>query len=72
MTYNFDPERWHENEYSALEGLHKNGEITDIEFEEQRANLQRRYEEMLSVWMALIKCQNNYRGRRKKRRLNRT
>ena len=20
MTYNFDPERWHENEYSAIDG----------------------------------------------------
>ena len=48
MTYNFDPERWHENEYSALESLHKNGTITDNEFEVQRANLQKRYEEMLS------------------------
>jgi hypothetical protein len=48
MTYNFDPERWHENEYSALETLHKNGTITDSEFEEQRANLQKRYEDMLS------------------------
>ena len=48
MTYNFDPERWHENEYSALETLHKNGNITDSELEEQCANLQRRYEKMLS------------------------
>jgi len=23
MTYNFDPERWYENEYAALEALHK-------------------------------------------------
>jgi len=35
MTYNFDPERWHENEYSALETLYKNGTITDSEFKEQ-------------------------------------
>jgi hypothetical protein len=48
MTYNFDPERWHENEYSALETLHKNGTITDSEFEEKCSNLQKRYEEMLS------------------------
>jgi hypothetical protein len=48
MTYNFDPERWHENEFSALESLYRNGTITDSEFEEQRANLQKRYEEMLS------------------------
>jgi hypothetical protein len=28
MTYNFDPERWYENEYSALEVLHKKGNIS--------------------------------------------
>jgi hypothetical protein len=48
MTYNFDPERWYENEYSALEGLHKKGDITDIEFEEACSDLLQRYEEMLS------------------------
>ena len=48
MTYNFDPERWYENEYSALEILRKNGEITDIEFEQQCSKLQKRYDEILS------------------------
>jgi len=48
MTYNFDPVRWHENEYSALEILYKNGKITVSEFEQQCSKLQRRYEEMLS------------------------
>lgn len=48
MTYNFNPERWHENEYGALENLHKNGNLTDSEFEEQCANLLKRYEEMSS------------------------
>lgn len=48
MTYNFDPERWYENEYSALEVLHKKGNITDIEFEKACSDLLNRYEEMLS------------------------
>ena len=48
MTYNFDPERWYENEYSALEILHKKGDISDIEFEEARSDLLRRYDDMLS------------------------
>ena len=48
MTYNFDPERWYENEYSALEVLHKNGNITDIEFDKARSDLLQRYEEILS------------------------
>lgn len=48
MTYNFDPDRWYGNEYSALEVLHKKGRITDIEFEKERSDLLQRYEEMLS------------------------
>jgi len=48
MTYNFDPERWYENEYSALDVLHKKGKISDIEFEKARSTLLQRYEEMLS------------------------
>ena len=48
MTYNFDPDRWYENEYSALEVFHKKGRITDIEFGKERSDLLQRYEEMLS------------------------
>jgi len=48
MTYNFDPERWYEYEYSALEVLYKKGNINDIEFEEACSDLLQRYEEMLS------------------------
>ena len=48
MTYNFDPERWYENEYSALEVLYKKGEISDIELEKARSDLLNRFEEMLS------------------------
>jgi hypothetical protein len=48
MTYNFDPERWYENEYSVIEVLHKKGELSDIEFKEACSNLLNRYEEMIS------------------------
>lgn len=48
MTYNFDPDRWYENEYSALEVLYKKGDLTDVGFEKARAALLERYEEMLS------------------------
>jgi hypothetical protein len=48
MTYNFDPERWYEKEYSALETLREKGLITDIEFGEQCSKILKRYEEMLS------------------------
>jgi hypothetical protein len=48
MTYNFDSERWYENEYLALEVLHKKGNISDIGFDKERSELLQRYEEMLS------------------------
>ena len=48
MTYNFDPERWYENEFSALEDLHKKGNLNDIEFDKARSDLLQRWEEMLS------------------------
>ena len=48
MTYNFDPERWYENEYAALEVLHKKGDLSDKEFEQACTDLLDRYEEMLS------------------------
>ena len=48
MTYNFDPERWYANEYSALEILHQKGNISDMEFDKRAADLLQRYEEMVS------------------------
>ncbi|MCP4626848.1 MAG: hypothetical protein GY850_25565 [bacterium] len=48
MTYNFDPERWYENEYLALEVLYKKGIITGVEFNKERSDLLERYEKMLS------------------------
>ena len=48
MTYNFDPERWYENEYSALEFQNKKGDLTAIEFEKAFSDLLQRYDEMLS------------------------
>ena len=59
MTYNFDPERWCENEYSALEALQKKGNISDIEFEKTRSALLQRYEEMLSRLDGTFNCQND-------------
>jgi hypothetical protein len=48
MTYNFDPERWYENEYVALEDLHRKGDLTDEEFEKTCSDLLDRYEEMVA------------------------
>lgn len=47
MTYNFDPERWFDNEMTALEKRHAAGELSDAEFEEAQSKLVDKYEEML-------------------------
>ena len=47
VTYNFDPERWYENQRRLLELRHDSGEVDDKTFAEQVAELDRRYEEML-------------------------
>jgi hypothetical protein len=47
MTYNFDPDRWFDNEYTALEGLLKQGELSRNAYETALEDLERRYDEML-------------------------
>jgi hypothetical protein len=46
MTYNFDPDKWYENERALLEERKRSGELTDEEFAKALADLDRRYEEM--------------------------
>lgn len=48
MAYNFYLERWHENEYKALEARLKNGDLTGVEFEKACSDLLNRYEEMVA------------------------
>jgi len=47
MTYNFDPERWYENEAALLQRRQRRGRMTPAEFECAMKALQRRYEAML-------------------------
>jgi len=47
MTYNFDPDRWYENERVFLEAGFKSGKMSAGAFEEALAKLDRRYAEML-------------------------
>ena len=47
MTYNFDPDRWYENEKAVLKSRRKTGELSAQEYEEAFADLDRRYDEML-------------------------
>ena len=47
MTYNFDPDRWYENERALIEQRYKTGEITGREYEDAISDLDRRYNDML-------------------------
>jgi len=47
MTYNFDPDRWYDNECSAIEATRKKEKWTDEEYEMALENLEKRYEEMI-------------------------
>ncbi len=48
MTYNFDPDRWYEDERTRLELRRRAGEITDAEAARALEALDRRYESMLA------------------------
>lgn len=47
MTYNFDPDRWYDNERAVLEERQKTGELDAQEYEAAVADLDRRFDEML-------------------------
>lgn len=47
MSYNFDPDRWYENERAMIEHRYKTGEITGREYEDAISDLDRRYNDML-------------------------
>ena len=47
MTYNFDPDRWYNNEQAVLEREKKAGRLTRAEYQAALADLDRRYEKML-------------------------
>ena len=47
MTYNFDPDRWYDDERGILEARRKAGKIGRQEYKAALATLERRYDEML-------------------------
>ena len=47
MTYNFDPDRWYENERAVIDNHYKTGEINASEYDDAIRNLDIRYNEML-------------------------
>jgi len=46
MTYNFDPDKWYDDELSMLKSKLKNSEITESEYEQAVESLDQKYEEM--------------------------
>jgi hypothetical protein len=47
MTYNFDPDRWYDNERAALEKKRAANELSEKQLEQALSDLDRRYEAML-------------------------
>jgi hypothetical protein len=48
MTYNFDPDRWLDNEMAAVEFEFKAGRIDESDLERHKDALMDRYEEMVA------------------------
>jgi hypothetical protein len=47
MTYNFDPDRWYENERLAIDERFRSGSINAREYEDAIGDLDYRFDEML-------------------------
>jgi hypothetical protein len=48
VTYNFDPDRWYDNELAALESAYRAGQLISAEFERQKDKLMDRYDDMVT------------------------
>jgi hypothetical protein len=48
MTYNFDPDRWLDNELDALEIEYKAGRLDETEYERLKDKLLERYDDMVA------------------------
>ncbi len=47
MTYNFDPDRWYENERRALDALLRQGQIDEDAYSASLDDLEQHYERMI-------------------------
>ena len=47
MTYNFDPDRWYDNELAVLKERLRNGELNSREYDAAVEDLDRRHDEMV-------------------------
>jgi hypothetical protein len=48
MTYNFDPDRWYDNELAALEFAFRKGRLAEAELETRKEQLMDRYDDMVA------------------------
>ncbi|MGM0393897.1 MAG: hypothetical protein ACQEQ5_05650 [Thermodesulfobacteriota bacterium] len=46
MTYNFDPDKWYDDELNILQVKHKQGKLTQKEYNQALTDLERRLNEM--------------------------
>lgn len=46
MTYNFDPDKWLDNEIAILQTRHKKGDLTQEELNLTVADLEKKHQEM--------------------------
>ena len=46
MTYNFDPDKWYENEVTFFENSYKSGKISEQEYKESLEELGKRHGDM--------------------------
>jgi hypothetical protein len=47
VTYNFDPDRWYENQRRLLDGRRAQGELDAAAYDAEVERLEARYQEML-------------------------
>jgi len=48
LTYNFDPDRWLDNELAALEAAYVSGRMNSSEHEKRQAEILQRYDAMVA------------------------
>jgi len=46
VTYNFDPDRWYDNQRRVIDARREKGEIADADYQAELDRLEARYEQM--------------------------
>jgi hypothetical protein len=59
VTYNFDPDRWYENERAVLELQYREGRLDQDELQEALTDLDIRYEKMIKRLDGTYQLPNN-------------